>query len=386
MKLYFVMRPSTIKFVLGKAVPGVHRIPKSSAHSAFPRPFLAPFTLQMQPSVSTTFTKSATRHPANRRALRTAAMSSPPSTQQPIAVVAFGGNALLRRGEPLTVENQQKNAAAAAAAVAALTALDGGLRLCITHGNGPQVGLLAQMDPETGLDVLDAETEGQIGYLLELELANALEGRKDVVALLTQVEVDPSDPAFQHPTKPIGRWYSEEEAKKLAEDKGWAVAPDGDRWRRVVASPQPRAIVETRAIELLLNAGVLVIAAGGGGIPVAVDPSTQRRRGVQAVVDKDAASALLAANLGAEWLIMLTDAAAVFDPEQWPEKKVPLPSPLRVSEVEARRFAAGSMGPKMEAAVAFVRATGGRGRAAVGNIEDVARIIKGQAGTVVVAD
>lgn len=311
-------------------------------------------------------------------------MSSTAPQERLIAVVAFGGNALLRRGEPLTMPNQQHNAARAAAAVASLSTLDHGLRLCITHGNGPQVGLLAQMDAESGLDVLDAETEGQIGYLLELELANALGTGTDVCALLTQVVVDTKDPAFQHPTKPIGRWYSKEEAEALAKEKGWTVAQDGDKWRRVVASPEPKAIVESRAIDILLKAGVVVIACGGGGIPVAVEEGERQRRfGVQAVVDKDAASALLAANINAEWLIMLTDAAAVYDPTQWPDKKVPLPSPIKVSDVEKMKFASGSMGPKMAAAVQFVKKTGGK--AAVGNIEDVAAIVKGEAGTVVVA-
>ena len=310
-------------------------------------------------------------------------MSSNASQERPIAVIAFGGNALLRRGEPLTMANQQQNAANAAAAVASLSTSDHGMRLCITHGNGPQVGLLAQMDAESGLDVLDAETEGQIGYLLELELANALGQGTDVCALLTQVVVDTKDPAFQHPTKPIGRWYSQEEAEALAKEKGWAIAQDGDRWRRVVASPEPKAIVESRAIDVLLKAGVVVIACGGGGIPVAIDEKTQKKFGVQAVVDKDAASALLAANINAEWLIMLTDAAAVYDPTQWPEKKVPLPSPVKASDVEKMKFAAGSMNPKMAAAISFVKTTGGK--AAIGSIEDVTAIVKGEAGTVVIA-
>jgi carbamate kinase len=313
------------------------------------------------------------------------AMGSKNTSNKPIAVIAFGGNALLKRGEELSMENQQKNATAAAAAIAQLTSLNNGMQLCLTHGNGPQVGLLAQLDESGPLDVLDAETQGQIGYLLETEVANELQGSNiDVVAMLSQVVVDPEDPAFQNPTKHIGRWYSKEEAEKLATEKGWSVAQDGDKWRRVVASPEPKAIVESRAIELLLKAGVMVIACGGGGIPVAVDKKSNRRHGVQAVVDKDAASALLAANLGAEWLIMLTDADAVYDPEQWPEKKVPLPSPIRCSEVEKRKFAAGSMGPKIKAACYFVKRTGGK--AAVGSIENLIDILHGKSGTVVVAD
>jgi len=314
-----------------------------------------------------------------------ATMSSKSSSDKSIAVIAFGGNALLKRDEEISMESQQKNATTAAAAVAKLTSLNNGMQLCLTHGNGPQVGLLAQLDESGTLDMLDAETQGQIGYLLETELSNELQGSNvDVVAMLTQVIVDPEDPAFQHPTKHIGRWYSKEEAERLAAEKGWSVAQDGDMWRRVVASPEPKAIVESRAIEMLLKAGVIVIACGGGGIPVAVDEKSKRRHGVQAVVDKDAASALLAAKLGAEWLVMLTDNDAVYEPEQWPEKKVPLPSPIQCADVLKRKFASGSMAPKMEAACWFINKTGGK--AAVGNIKDVVDILKGEAGTVIIAD
>ena len=284
------------------------------------------------------------------------------------------------------MDNQRSNAASAAAALADLLAQER-LRLCCTHGNGPQVGLLAQNDAESGLDVLDAESEGQIGYLLELELENALGkggGGGEVATLLTQVVVDTADPAFQHPTKPIGRWYSEAEVRQLADTKGWAVAQDGDRWRRVVASPRPLDIVELRAIRLLVDAGVTVICCGGGGIPVAVDPAGRRRHGIEAVVDKDAASAVLAAKIGADWLIMLTDAEAIYDPRAWPEEKRPLPSPITCSELEALEFAAGSMAPKVAAACEFVRARGGGAKAAVGSIADVGRIVRGEAGTVIV--
>jgi carbamate kinase len=312
-------------------------------------------------------------------------MSSKSSSDKSIAVIAFGGNALLKRDEELSMENQQRNATTAAAAVAKLTSLNRGMQLCLTHGNGPQVGLLAQLDESGTLDMLDAETQGQIGYLLETELSNELQGSNiDVVAMLTQVIVDPKDPAFQHPTKHIGRWYPKEEAERLAAEKGWSIAQDGNSWRRVVASPEPKAIVESRAIELLLKAGVIVIACGGGGIPVVVDEKSKKRHGVQAVVDKDAASALLAANLGAEWLVMLTDADAVYDPEQWPDKKVPLPSPIRCADVLKRKFASGSMAPKMEAACWFVNKTGGK--AAVGSIENLVDVLQGKAGTVIVAD
>jgi carbamate kinase len=232
--------------------------------------------------------------------------------------------------------------------------------------------------------VLDAETEGQIGYLLELELANALRDRLDVVTLLTQTVVDPEDPAFQRPTKPIGRWLTHKDAEALRREKGWSVAQDGDRWRRVVPSPKPKAIVEARAVQILLNAGVVVICCGGGGIPVAVDVETGRKRGIEAVVDKDLASAVLASHLGANMLVMLTDQEAIFDPDLWPETKKKMPSPLSCSEARKHRFAEGSMKPKVEAACLFVEQTGGK--AAVGKIEDLHAIIKGDAGTLIVAD
>jgi carbamate kinase len=319
-------------------------------------------------------------------------MASKTQANKSLAVIAFGGNALQKRGEDLTPENQQKNATTAAAAVAKLISLNHGMQLCLTHGNGPQVGLLAQQDESAVLDVLDAETQGAIGYLLETSLANELSttphsSNIDVVAMLTQVVVDPKDPAFQNPTKPIGRWYSQKEAEALATEKGWHIAQDGDKWRRVVASPEPIAIIETRPIEILLKAGVIVICTGGGGIPVAVvdEKESKRRFGVQAVVDKDAASALLAANLGAEWLIMLTDADAVYEPEEWQKgKNIPLPSPISCADVKTRKFAAGSMAPKMKAACWFVENTSS-GKAAVGNIANIVDIIQGKAGTVIIS-
>lgn len=298
----------------------------------------------------------------------------------PTVVVAFGGNALLKRGEALTQDNQLRNARQAAAAVRQL--VEAGFRVCLTHGNGPQVGLLALQDPSARLDVLDAETEGQLGFVLELELGNALRQRQ-VAALLTQVVVDPSDPAFGRPTKHVGPRYSKEEAERLAEEKGWSVAPDGESYRRVVPSPLPRDIVEWRAIETLLQAGVITVCCGGGGIPVAEDPGAGGRHGVEAVVDKDEASALLGIRLQADWLLMLTDATAVYDPTVWPREERPIPSPACCSQLQSMRFASGSMAPKVAAACRFVSATGGR--AAVGGIEDALRIVRGEAGTVIVA-
>ena len=234
------------------------------------------------------------------------------SEADPVAVVALGGNALLPRGEKLEAGAQLRAARAAAAVLApAVEAYD----LVVTHGNGPQVGLLALMsdayhevDPYP-LDVLDAESEGQIGYVIELELDNAIEGR-DTVALITRVIVDEDDPAFEAPTKFIGPVYDEEEARAVERDRGWSVKPDGDAWRRVVPSPEPREIVQLPAIRRLVESGFVVVCAGGGGVPVVAEG--EGHRGVEAVIDKDLCSALLASDLDADVLVLATDVGAVF--------------------------------------------------------------------------
>ena len=297
-----------------------------------------------------------------------------------LVVIAVGGNALLRRGEPLEVETQRTNAASAARVIAQI-ARDHDV--VVTHGNGPQVGLLAlqsessQEVPATPLDVLGAESEGMIGYVLEQELGNELEDR-DVAALLTQVVVEPDDPAFANPTKPIGPVYAAREARALAAERGWSIAPDGDGWRRVVPSPRPRAIVELRAIEILLEFRVVVICTGGGGIPVCVG-ADGALRGVEAVVDKDSSAALLAEDLGADALLLLTDVEAVMT--DW---GTAAQRPIRradPSQIEALDFAAGSMGPKVAAACDFARATG---RAAmIGSLADAVAVLAGDAGTTV---
>jgi len=293
-------------------------------------------------------------------------------------VVALGGNALLRRGEPMAAENQQANIRLAAQAIAILAQEHD---LIITHGNGPQVGLLAlQAEAYKGvqpypLDVLNAETEGMIGYLIEQELHNQLPDRL-VVTLLTQVEVNANDPAFAHSTKPIGSIYTQAEAEQLAAERGWAIAPDGNDYRRVVPSPEPQRIIELAAIQLLVQAGALVICVGGGGIPVVVTP-TGGIRGVEAVIDKDLAAALLATSLGAEALLLLTDVDAVYT--HWGTTAA---QPLHhVSPAQLRRysFASGSMAPKVEAACRFVEQTGGI--AGIGRMEDATAILAGQAGT-----
>ncbi|MEA3274933.1 MAG: carbamate kinase [Pseudomonadota bacterium] len=296
-------------------------------------------------------------------------------------VIALGGNALLRRGEAPTAENQRRHVTAAAQALAPIAREHD---LVISHGNGPQVGLLAlqaaayRSDEAYPLDILDAETEGMIGYLVEQELANALPDGCRFATLLTQIEVDPTDSAFQNPSKPIGPVYEEAEAQQLAAARGWVMAPEGDRFRRVVASPRPKRIFELSVIELLLSQGVLVICAGGGGIPTVCRPDGSLV-GVEAVIDKDLASALLARELKADGFLMLTDVAAVYD--QWGNANARPIRRISPRGIGALRFAPGSMRPKVEAAVEFVETTGGF--AGIGRLEDAAAILRGEAGTLV---
>jgi carbamate kinase len=301
-------------------------------------------------------------------------------------VVALGGNALLQRGQPLTAENQRANARTACSALAPLAREH---ELVIAHGNGPQVGLLALQgsaykDVEVyPLDVLDAQTEGQIGYILEQELGNALPFEKHIATLLTMIEVDRNDPAFGNPTKPIGPMYAKEEADSLAADKGWTFKPDADGFRRVVPSPLPQRIFGIPAIRRLLEDGWIVICSGGGGIPTRYtdEPAVPGRRleGVEAVIDKDLASALLAADLGADRLVIATDVDAVYADWGTPDQR-----PIRQAtpaELAASEFAEGSMGPKVRAACTFVEQTGGT--AAIGSITEIEALLHGDAGTTV---
>jgi carbamate kinase len=296
-------------------------------------------------------------------------------------VVALGGNALLRRGEPAEAETQRRNVAAAAAALARLA---DGNELVVTHGNGPQVGLLAlEADAYHAvkpypLDVLGAESQGMIGYLI----VQALRAETDasVVALLTEVVVASDDPAFAHPTKPIGPVYTADEARRVAAEHGWDVAPDGAHHRRVVPSPQPLDVVELEAVEKLLEHGAIVVCAGGGGIPVVREGNTLR--GVEAVIDKDLTAALLAEQLHADRLVILTDVSHV--ERGW---RTPAAAPIEhASPAELRRleFADGSMGPKVEAACRFVERTGHD--AAIGSLAELAAVAAGRAGTRVAAD
>ena len=317
-------------------------------------------------------TPSLRRRPDTRR----------PQTR-PRLVVALGGNALLQRGETASAEVQRGHAAEAIGAVAEL-ARDHDIVL--THGNGPQVGLLALQSlaytevPPYPLDVLGAESEGMIGYVLEQELENRLRGRT-VVTVLTQIVVDPHDGGFRDPTKFVGPVYDRETAERLAAERGWTVKEDGSHYRRVVPSPEPLEIVELKAIELLVESGAIVICSGGGGIPVA-RAGDGSIHGVEAVIDKDLAGELLAESVGATFFLMLTDVPAV--QLDWGKPDARSLHAVTAAELRRHRFADGSMGPKVEAACRFVERTGGT--AAIGALKDAPEIVAGRAGTLVCSD
>jgi carbamate kinase len=310
-----------------------------------------------------------------------------------LVVVALGGNALIRRGEEGSTTVQRRNLVAAARALADLDGL--GHQLVLTHGNGPQVGFLAieadaarDVVPPPPLDVLVAESQGQIGYLLAQELSAELIRRRRprrIAALLTQTVVDPADPAFATPSKPVGPMYDEATARALAEEHDWTIAPDGNGWRRVVTSPRPLDIVEADSVRTLVREGVIAIASGGGGIPVSRN-SDGACEGVEAVVDKDLAAVVLAVAVGADALLLLTDVSAVHlgwsSADRVPIRRLTLAG--AAAGVSDGTFAVGSMGPKVTAAAEFVRRTGGI--AAIGALEDAAAVLQGRAGTEIVAE
>ena len=299
-----------------------------------------------------------------------------------LVVAALGGNALLRRGEPLTAETQRTNVATAAASLAQI--IEAGHQLVVTHGNGPQIGLLAlqgaayKPDEVFPLDVLGAETDGMIGYLIEQELENALGHDRPVATLLTQVEVDPKDPAFARPTKFIGPVYDKAEAERLAQARSWSIAADGAHWRRVVPSPMPMDIPDLRVLQLLLEQDVTLICAGGGGIPVVRRPDGSLI-GIEAVIDKDHATALLAHKLNADALLLLTDVEAVFrDFGTEAQSAIDRITPEDAGHLD---LPDGSMAPKVAAAATFVS---GRNRfACVGRLEDALAMLEGRAGTMI---
>jgi carbamate kinase len=297
-----------------------------------------------------------------------------------LVVAALGGNALLRRGEPPDQQVQRHHAAGAAAALAKV-AVDHQLVVC--HGNGPQIGMLAlesEHDPlltaAFPLDVLGAQTQGMIGYWLVQELANA-GCRGPVAAVLTQTRVDPADPSFAAPTKPIGPRYDEQHARDLAARHGWSIAAEPGGWRRVVSSPAPLSVVEEPVIARLVAEGTTVVCGGGGGVPVVEDGG--RLRGVDAVVDKDLTAAALAEHLGAERFVVLTDVPGVLRGFGTPGQE--LVRELRVADVRPGDYPAGSMGPKVDACVDFVRRTGQV--AVIGSLDDAVRLVDGEAGTTI---
>ena len=293
-------------------------------------------------------------------------------------VIALGGNALLQRGQVLNAENQRDNIRVAARQLARVHENH---KLVIAHGNGPQVGLLALMDQAYHpvdpypLDVLGAETVGMIGYMIEQELGNIIPDEDHIVTVLTQVVVDPNDPAFEKPTKPVGPIYQRREAERLKKEKGWAIAPDGAYYRRVVPSPEPQQIIEIDVIRLLVRENIVTICAGGGGIPTAFRDG--RLYGVEAVIDKDLAASLLARSLKARQFVMLTDVDYVYLDFGTPEQRA-----IRAAHPDALEqlpFDAGSMGPKIRGACRFVRETGRR--SAIGNLGELNDIVAGRAGT-----
>ena len=293
-------------------------------------------------------------------------------------VIALGGNALLQRGQMLNAENQRGNIRVAARQLARVHERH---KLVIAHGNGPQVGLLALMDQAYHavdpypLDVLGAETVGMIGYVIEQELGNIIPDEDHIVTVLTQVVVDPADPAFEKPTKPVGPIYQRREAERLKKEKGWAIAADGPYFRRVVPSPEPKEIIEIDVIRMLVKAGIVTICAGGGGIPTAFRDG--KLYGVEAVIDKDLAASLLARSLKARLFVMLTDVDHVYLDYGTPEQRA-----IRAAHPDALEklpFDVGSMGPKIRGACRFVRETGRR--CAIGNLSAVHDIVEGRAGT-----
>lgn len=300
-------------------------------------------------------------------------------------LIALGGNALLRRGESPTIAQQWKNTAIAARALERVAREH---QLVLTHGNGPQIGLLARQSEALGgdqaysFDIMGAATAGMMGYMIEQELGNVLGYDVPVATIITRVEVDPDDPEFSNPSKFVGRGLVEAEARALAARYGWTIRQDGELWRRVVPSPLPRRIIWHRPIRWLLEQGAVVICGGGGGVPVRTEPGSARAQGVEAVIDKDRASGLLASELPAELFVIATDVAGVFLDYGQPTQR--LLRQTTPAELEQHGFSRGSMGPKVSAACEFVRRTGNH--AVIGALEDIDRIVAGEAGTRIVPD
>jgi carbamate kinase len=296
-------------------------------------------------------------------------------------VAALGGNALLERGESPDTDIQEAHVASAVRALTPLLRHD---QVIITHGNGPQVGLLAvesagnrALSHPYPFDVLGAQTQGMIGYWLAQALSGALQERQ-VGCLICRTVVHADDPALAHPTKFVGPVYDETTATQLAASHRWDIRKDGTAWRRVVPSPEPTAIVELDLIKLLVNSGAVVICTGGGGVLV-IRGADGAFHGIEAVLDKDLTAALLATALDADMLLLLTDVLAVIDGYGTPDAR-----PIRrasPAQLRARSFPAGSMGPKVEAVCRFVEATGRP--AAIGRLDDAGALLDGAAGTTI---
>jgi len=296
-------------------------------------------------------------------------------------VIALGGNAMLKRGEPLTADNQRANIKIACEQIAKVYPNN---QLVITHGNGPQVGLVALQSnaykevPMYPLDVLGAETVGMIGYVIQQEMMNVLP-KAEVATMLTQTEVDANDPAFKKPTKPVGPVYTKEESDKVAAEKGWVMAPDNDKFRRVVPSPLPKGILGLKALRTTIDSGAIVVCAGGGGIPAYYD-ANGKLQGSEAVIDKDLSTALLAGLIDADLLIIATDVDGVY--LDWGKPTQKRIAKIAAGDVTKYDFASGSMGPKVQACVNFVNACGKD--AVIGALSDIEQIVAGVKGTRIV--
>lgn len=297
-------------------------------------------------------------------------------------VVALGGNAILRRGEPMSIANQRASIATACGPLARIAAEH---ELVVSHGNGPQVGLLALQaaayDDVSAypFDVLGAQTEGMIGYLIEQELGNRIGNDRVIATLVTRTVVDPGDPAFEDPTKFVGPVYDKQKASALSQEHGWVMKADGGSFRRVVPSPAPIRILETKPIEWLLREGSVVICAGGGGVPTTFDSAADVMAGVEAVIDKDLASAVLAHDLNADELIIATDVLGAYVDWGMPtQRQIVRAHP---DALDAISFSAGSMGPKISAAQRFVRE--GRGECVIGSLTQIDAVLAHQSGTLV---
>lgn len=302
-----------------------------------------------------------------------------------LVVAALGGNAILRRGEPMSVSSQR---AAIALACVPLASIAQNHDLVVSHGNGPQVGLLALQAAsydrisEYPFDVLGAQTEGMLGYLIEQELGNRLGNERPIATLVTRTLVDPNDVAFGDPTKFVGPIYTEAEARELAESRGWSMKADGDSMRRVVPSPVPLRILETQPIRWILEKKGVVVCAGGGGVPTTHDPVTDLVVGIEAVIDKDMASAVLARDLAADLLVIATDVDGVYTDWGGPDQR--LIAKAHPDALDPTDFPAGSMGPKVRAAAQFARETGGT--AVIGSLHDIDAMFAGEAGTAISSD